>query len=241
MENNKYVIMGSNKNPLYLDFWPIVSKVWKEKFNITPVLGLIDDIDSNIEQSEYGLVKRFKSVDNIDTGLLSQIIRLYLPKYLDGICLVSDIDMIPLSVNYFNESLSYVTNNNMVIFSSNHPQTVKNKMFPMCYIAAHSNVYKEIFDLGLDWEGFSRLLFNRNEEWYTDQKYLFERAIDFDEKTNRLVLLQRKWGGPMDNRVDRANWVYSPQLVKQGHYIDCHTLRPYSKYKYEIDKLIELL
>ena len=36
-----YVLMGSNNNPLYLDFWPIVSKVWKIFFNITPVLGLI--------------------------------------------------------------------------------------------------------------------------------------------------------------------------------------------------------
>jgi hypothetical protein len=57
MSKIDYVIMGSNRNPLYLDFWPVVSKVWKEIFEITPVLGLIDDNDSDIEESEFGLIK----------------------------------------------------------------------------------------------------------------------------------------------------------------------------------------
>ena len=36
-----YVLVGTNDNPLYLDFWPVISKVWKTVFNITPVLGYI--------------------------------------------------------------------------------------------------------------------------------------------------------------------------------------------------------
>ena len=42
-----YVLMGSNQNPMYLDFWPIVSKIWKENFNIIPVLGLIGNEESD--------------------------------------------------------------------------------------------------------------------------------------------------------------------------------------------------
>jgi hypothetical protein len=30
MNKIDYVVMGANKNPLYLDFWPIVSKIWKK-------------------------------------------------------------------------------------------------------------------------------------------------------------------------------------------------------------------
>ena len=37
------VVMGSNSNPYYFDFWPIVSKIWKVKFKIEPVLFLIHD------------------------------------------------------------------------------------------------------------------------------------------------------------------------------------------------------
>ena len=43
-----YVLMGSNENPLYLDFWPVVSKVWKELFNITPLMVLMMDYRHNL-------------------------------------------------------------------------------------------------------------------------------------------------------------------------------------------------
>ena len=58
--NLEYVILGSDENPMYFDFWPIVSKVWKEIFNVTPVLGLISNEDSDLIQDDYGLIKKFK-------------------------------------------------------------------------------------------------------------------------------------------------------------------------------------
>ncbi len=79
----KYAIMGSDMNPLYYDFWPIISKVWKEVFDITPVLGLICDEDSELIQDQYGLIKKFKRINGIDDGLQSQIVRFYLPPTLD--------------------------------------------------------------------------------------------------------------------------------------------------------------
>ena len=233
-----YVLMGSDKNPTYLNFWTPVSRIWKEKFNITPVLGLIGDEESELEKTDFGLVKKFKSVENVNIGMQSQIVRLFLPKFLDGICLMSDIDMIPLSKKYFEENSNYIEDDNMVIFSSNHPQTINEKMYPICYVGAHSNIYKKIFELDTDWDIFCQKLSKRNENWYTDQKFLFEKSSDFSLETNKLILLEREWN---DNRVDRSDWSYKPELVKEGYYIDCHSLRPYNIYKSEIDKLIELI
>jgi hypothetical protein len=68
-----------------------------------------------------------------------------------------------------------------------------------------------------------------------------KKAINFQRKTNKLILLNRIWNAPIDNRVDRSSWSYSPELVKEDYYIDCHSLRPYNQYKKEINKLIELL
>jgi hypothetical protein len=65
----KYAVMGSDMNPLYYEFWPIISKVWKEVFNIIPVLGLICDEDSELIEDNYGLVKKFKSIDGIGRNL----------------------------------------------------------------------------------------------------------------------------------------------------------------------------
>jgi hypothetical protein len=230
--------MGSDKNPMYLDFWNPVSKIWKEKFNVTPVLGLIGDEESELEETNFGLIKKFKIVENVNIGLQSQIVRFFLPKFLDGICLMSDIDMIPLSKIYFEENSKYIEEDNMVIFSSNNSQTVNEKMYPICYVGGHSNILKKVFELDNDWNSFCQNLSKRNEKWYTDQKFLFEKSSEFNSETSKLILLEREWG---NNRVDRSKWDYKPELVKEGYYIDCHSLRPYNIYKSEIDKLIELI
>lgn len=236
-----YVIVSSNNNPFYLDFWPIISKIWKEKFKITPVLGLICDENSNFENSEYGLIKKFKSIEGIDEGFQSQIVRLFLPKELNGYCLISDIDMIPLSIKYFEECASYLTEDNIVIYSSDNPECLKNKEYPMCYFSSHSESFKKIFDLNLEWPSFVDLMKTRNQGWFTDQRYLYEKVNEYKNNTNKVILLNRGWSGMANKRIDRSSWSYDPIKVSEGYYIDCHSLRPYTNHKIEIDKLIKNL
>lgn len=236
-----YVILGSNTNPYYLDFWPVVSKIWKEKFNIIPVLGLICDEDSDFEKSEYGLIKKFKAIDNIDNGLQSQIIRLFLPKFLDGYCLISDIDMLPISVDYFNECSTHLTNNNIVIYSSDNPDCLSNNEYPMCYVSAHGKLFEDIFELNSDWLSFTQLMKNRNQGWSTDQKFLFEKVNEFKKKTNNVILLSRNWSKNDSRRIDRSSWSYDENKIKEGYYIDSHLLRPYDTNRGEIDKLTDLV
>ena len=238
--NIDYVILGSDENPYYYDFWPIVSKVWKEIFNVTPVLGLICNEDSDFITTEYGIIKKFKKTENVDIGLQSQIVRLFLPKFLKGNCLISDIDMIPLSKQYFTESSSGITNENLIVYSSDNPECLSNKMYPICYFAANSNVFLKMFDLDLNWNQFCVFLKNRNETWYTDQKYLYEKTNNFCKK-NDCIFLNRGWSGPAHRRIDRINWSYDKSKVKDGYYIDCHSLRPFNTYKKEIEELVKLL
>jgi hypothetical protein len=236
-----YVIVSSNENPYYLDFWPTISKVWKEKFNITPVLGLVCNEDSDFEESEYGLVKKFKSIEGIDTGFQSQIVRLFLTKELNGYCLISDIDMVPLSVKYFEECASFLTKNNIVVYSSDNPECLHNKEYPMCYVSSHSETFKLCLNLHLNWSEFVKMMKDKNQGWSTDQKYLFEKINEFKVQKDDVVLLNRGWSGFAYKRIDRASWNYDAVNVSNGYYIDCHSLRPYKENKTEIEKLVELL
>ena len=236
-----YAIVGSNMDPMYLDFWPIVSKVWKEKFNITPVLGLICDEDTDLYQDTYGLVKKFKKIDGVDESMQTQIVRLFLPKFLNGSCLMSDIDMIPLSVDYFKSNSEYLNDSNIVIYSSDNPECLSNNMYPMCYVLSSSNIFSKIFELDTSWYEFVEKQNNRNQGWYTDQKFIYEKINQYHLEHNNCVFLKRGWNGVANGRVDRINWVYNSEKVNQGYYIDCHSLRPYSKYKNEINDLIKNL
>ena len=42
-------------------------------------------------------------------------------------------------------------------------------------------------------------------------------------------------------RIDRVYWTYDENELKSQNYVDSHSLRPYSRYKNEIDKLINFL
>ncbi len=231
-----YVLMGSNNNPLYLDFWPIVSKIWKEKFDITPVLGLITDDKNQIINDEFGIVYKFEKIEGYDDGLLSQLVRLYLPKLLEGVSIVSDIDIMPISQKYFKEDLKIYDKNDFLIMSSHHPQTTNKNEYPMCYIVGNNQNFNKLFNLNLDWEPFIKSIPNLG--WYTDQKYLYD-CVKKNKEIN-FVYPERE-NGFFLNRIDRINWSYDKEKLKNGFYIDSHLLRPYSFYKKEIDRLISLL
>ena len=231
-----YVLMGSNMNPLYLDFWPVVSKVWKDVFNITPVLGLISDEESEMYDDGNGLVVKLKSIDGIDNGLLSQLVRLYLPKYLNGNCIISDIDMIPLSKKYFIDDLKNYSDNDFIIMSSHHPQTINTNQYPMCYVAGNDETFKRLFTLNNDWLSFIKKI--PLQGWYTDQIYLYD-VVNTNVNFNYKFPIRN--GGFTSNRIDRSEWGYNIDKLKEGYYIDSHSLRPYSQYSNEINKLINHL
>jgi hypothetical protein len=235
-----YVILSSCTDKYYLDFWPVVSKVWKNLFGITPVLGLITDEDSDFFDDGNGLVKKFKSNEHISTQIQSQIVRLYLPKLLDGFCLISDIDMIPLQKNYFIEPSLVLRDEEIVVYSADNPECLSENMYPMCYILSHSKNFS-IFHKNLNWFDFlEKEISILNYGWNTDQKYMYNCLQKYDK--NKVKLLERGWyAGGADKRIDRGWWGYEKEKVESGYYIDSHLLRPYTEHKEKINELIKLL
>jgi hypothetical protein len=236
----KYAIMGSTTNPLYYDFWPIISKTWKEVFNITPVLGLICDEDSDFIEDEYGLVKKFKAIENIDEGLQSQIVRFYLPSLLDDICITSDIDMVPLSKQYFIDNIQSFDESNFYVMTSDNPECLRNLEYQMCYNIAKPQMFTEVLNIDQSWVDFVDKIKKLGFGWTSDQRYLYDMVNAYPNR-EKIRLMNRGFSGFANNRVDRAIWRYNANAVKSGYYVDSHLLRPYKQYKSEIDGLINLL
>lgn len=237
-----YAIMGSNENPMYIDFWPIISRVWKELFDIVPVLGLICDDDSDFIEDEYGLIKKFKSIEGVDSGLQSQIIRLYLTKELTGNIIISDIDMAPLSKEYFIEQVSHFDESKIYSMSTDNYECNRNKEIPMCYNISNAKIFANMLELDETWEKFVKRLDSMGFGWTTDQNYLWIKLQKYKEKNpNDTIFLNRGWSRGANRRIDRLWWGYDDNLVSSGYYIDAHLLRPYNQNKESIDKLINLL
>jgi len=229
------VIISTDTNPMYMDFWPAVAKAWEKIVGIKPTLAFIAPKDFPIDES-LGDVIRFDPIEGVSTALQAQFIRLLLPLYFkDEVCLISDIDMIPLNKSYFLDTVRDIPDDNFVVYRSD--VLLQYNQYPMCYIAAKGSVFCEVFGVETpeDIEDFIKQEAERlNHAWSTDQQSLYFHVNKWEGCQSRC----EKLGLGVERRVDRVNWKYDVALLKKGYYIDSHMLRPYSRYKNEVDKLL---
>lgn len=226
-----YVIISSDDNPMYKDFYPIVAKRWLDLGYKTYYVN-ITDCDS-IEENEWGIIHKMKALDFTSTGFQSQVVRLFCSNLIDGIMLTSDIDMLPINVDYYNQYNSELTPDNVIIYSGQPYGNVP--YYPMCYVLSHSTNFVKYLNIGdMSFQDYCQMLLNKyGEAWNTDEHFMY------DMFQNHIDKLNIKSDRDFSRRVDRGNWTYDINLLKNGYYIDSHLLRPYREYKKIIDTLID--
>lgn len=244
------VIMSCDDKPYYYDFWLPVSKVWKTVFDIHPVLIVISDDDLGLSE-EYGDVVYMKPVDGVPTHVQAQCVRYWYPTTEQDVTwMISDIDMIPISKHYFIDFVKQIDDDKF----SNLNTDTKNKHFPACYNIGKGSTFSEVLQILGPWDIFIIELYkewdnvsitnhrieNYNgaalSNWGIDEAFSTNRILQYPDKS-RILMIDRKCNG----RIDRTNWRYNKSMITSGQYIDCHSLRPYSKYKKAIDDLVSLL
>jgi hypothetical protein len=233
-----FVIVSTDDNPLYSEFWPVVKNLWSNLVGIKPILVKISDTDEIIESDEC-IIHNLKKVDGIKTGLQSQIARMFVTKYYkDSVCLTSDIDMLPLSKKYFTSDIENLNNDSMVIFSSDAYKNVNR--YPICYNAGKGSLFSEILQLDVSFEEYCNRLLSLGWGWDTDELY-FGKMINSYYDQSKITKLNRGWSfGVAKDRLDRIRWKYDPNNFKD-QFIDSHSLRPYSTHKTQIDKIVNLV
>jgi len=242
------VIMSSDSNPLYLSFWPVVSQLWKEKFRMEPILFYIDaDHDVDISD-EFGIIYKMKPVDGIPVYLRCLWVRYWsFVLFPHDTCMISDIDMIPISKYYFIKQLYNISNDMYVHLN---PCIDTYGILPSCYHISKGEIFKDILQLHDRWEDSMKHLYALNAgrdpgghlsgkgHWFADEKYSTDKIISFyREHGNRVLFLKRR-GGQNGRRIDRSNWQYNGTLLRNNYYYDAHSIRPYELYKDEINNLV---
>lgn len=236
-----YAIMSSDDNPMYLDFWPVVSKLW-HRLGITPILLYFGDTD--LDSDEYGIV--IKMPQREDLPLATCWARYWLPSQrLADTFIITDIDMLPFSKWYFVDQLEQYDDNDYIHLN---PCISTYSRLPSCYHVAKGSRFKQMLGLHDSFEESFNHLRKQYFENESDYKATGHRQWCYDEfYSSQLILedgsaiLLNRDGGQSGHRIDRTNWVYKEKLMRQEYYYDSHSLRPYVENKQEIDKLISLL
>lgn len=229
------VILSSDSNPIYLEFWPIVAPLW-EAMGIKPTLALVSSEEVEVDAS-LGDVIRFFPINGIVPGMQPQLIRLLVPVlFPDEVCLVSDIDMLPLSPSYFFEGAQECSDRAFLVYRDKGYGEDSSR-YPMCYVAAKGRTFASAFRVfsKKDIDTFILWANSLNLGWFTDE-ILLNYCVGEWEKRGRDVV---RLGHTVERRLDREDWEKIDfEKFDVREYIDCHCPRPYHSYKETIDCVV---
>lgn len=232
------VILSSDDNQDYIEFWPIVSEAWK-LMGLEPILIYTGKTKPKLN----GNIIHFYN-EKIDSAFVAQNIRILYPGLLKNKnCIVSDIDNMPLSKKYFINSVKELDSQSFVIY---RPDACPPNMISMMWNAASSQTWNEIFKVNSE-KDINKLLKRwytnkysiRGKAWYTDQIKLRKYINKFERKNkDRVILLNDNSTG--FNRFNRNKLQIHLNQMKKGEiYTDFHMPRPYSEFKEEIQEVFD--
>ena len=211
-------IFSTNNHELYLPFVDPVSRVW-ENLGFEPMC-----VNTSREP--------FVSTEEIPDGNQAQMIRVLLPSlYPERTFIVSDVDMLPLSVNYFQKIATLPEENQIINVSADaYPGQ---KRFPICYFVGKGSTFSAITGIKTR-EDISKVMkkwWSQNKGWETDE-LCFTSEIISSVNSGKVSFTgyARGWTqGRANNRIDRDLWTYDRNDLNNGKYIDSHMVRPFDK------------
>lgn len=212
----KTVILSTNDNLNYLSYLPYVQKAWNclGWNTLTFYLG-----KQELKSSNENKIIKINEINPYKEATLVQISRLFAYKYLDGLIMTSDIDMMPLS-DYWKPETDQIHCYGSDLTHFRH--------HPICYISATKQQWQSL----IPEDSIEDLLnqynqaksSNFNDWWFTDQDIITERI---EKNKNRVIIPRTFDGGLAFGRIDRVNWEFTKnsKTIK----IDAHMPRPFNK------------
>jgi hypothetical protein len=225
----EYSVVSSDSNPEYLDFWPYVAKAW-ERIGISPVLLYIDNNPPPDWVYEHGRVIYLESIKEWTIVQQAQCIRFWASRILDKPFIISDMDMLPISKEYYENGAEQIGDKGIVSYSSDiikYRWYRTNPQYPMCYLAGDPQSFVDLLNIiELDHKIFLRRLMHMSMRSGTDQKFFYNQTLR--NKTVVIKHLERGWIEEKyaTGRLDKVIWPNSDYNVTE--YIDCHLPRPLS-------------
>jgi hypothetical protein len=231
------VIVSTDENPMFYQFWPIVSCAWNKFFPDKKIsLAFVTDIkedDSAIESMRlFGDVVLYPTIEGIPTANHAKVARYYLAAtYGDEVCLIDDIDSLPLQDRYILDKISKREKGKLLVIGKEvYDGTYHEGKFPIGYITGEGYLFKELMPSDINSLRYMGLYdhkeaINIQPNVFSDESLL--RALvshmgtDVIQHETRDIDIYNDW-------IDRSWWHIDENKLNAGKYINCNMLRPLS-------------
>ncbi len=225
------VILSVDNNPTYTVFWNIVSKIWKEKFNINPTLffhGTEKDFinnNFNVEGCDYKILNNLPEIsDPSPNWVVPWSLFWGASLFEDDVCLLSGIDQIPIG-NYFFDQLSKIEDDKFVIGFSDAYKTYSkdtlgyfntktNILYPSSHLVGKGKNFKKIFNIEDSFEDELNKVYNSKDRYYLNNKFYNDsklwgldecyasEKLSTHENKNEIIMLDIFWNYWQPRRID---------------------------------------
>lgn len=247
----KNVILSTNFNKTYFGFWNSLSKLYKTKFDINPVLiflGSEDELSEANLNSDYGQIIRHDNVNSKNPSWATTWALFYFTKlFPDDVCLIMGIDQIPMGTKFIKDYISTIDDDSYVTIIddaydsnefSNLGRWTSGGISPSSYNIAKGYIFDKI--LGFEETFQSEITKIENlygTKWGVDELYLSKKL--FENKNQKIVPLSKFKDLKTDrlecNRTSEPN--YDINKLKNNGYIECHACRPFDEHQNYLENL----
>jgi len=258
------IVVSSNLDPVYFEFWPVIAKVYKLQFPGVKVhLALLADIEEDdpiaIEARKHGDVTIVKPVPGFHEFGQAKCVRFYVAAMQpsDEVIYIEDIDLISINRDFITSKTDKRPAGHLLccgreVYGKNA------ETYPISQLTAEAHLWKKIINPHS--QSFARCMwewsnpftvYDRREnmnvetDWATDLYSSDERLLRvLTERAgvNHLrFFLPRGYDNYLEETIDRGGWAIDMGKLYAGKYWNCHSLRPYSAYKTEIQPILDYI
>ena len=232
------VILACDENKNFLEYLKAVSLAWKKIIQVKPTLIFVGKNRIKELNSFYGEIVLFEPIKNVPTSFQAQCIRLLAPCLYDDVSIISDMDMIPLSYNYFQESIAPCDEDKFIIYRpfnmipEGRNEDLHTEQIPICYNAASGKTWEKIFNVNnmddiyatlKEWSPLS-------SDWCADQKLLYQflNTNNFINQ-NCILLGDERTSFRRLDRKDNLSIRLNAFFGNLSKFADFHVPRPYKE------------
>ena len=250
------VVLSSDTNPKFLDFWPLVAKGWRTFFKGVEVwlavVGEAKDLDL-AELARHGNVVRYQPVPGVPISNQAKLARYHLAATWcdDSVVMTNDIDLLPLQTEYWSSLVKTRKTGHLLAMGAELYTGDESGKFTAGYLTAESYLWMRLVNpLCNEWldfvKGFSGLrVIDHKEDVLRNVQHEDPNAFS-DESLLRALLhlnpvpvthVRRGYYPYTQRALCRSDWMFEPHKLADGTYVEAHLLRPWSQHREKIKPL----
>lgn len=254
MELNR-VILSSDNNPLYYDFWNNLSKTYSQKFGIVPTLiffGTHSEFKNAGLSDNYGEIVFEKKVNGVSTWQYTWALFYYTKFYQEEVCAIMGIDQIPLGTYFLRDVIKDVPIDNYVMLIDDQYKLERKfphkwdegGFSPSAYHMGKGRTFSDVFSFEDSFEdeikkiNYLPIPTMWGDKWGMDEAYSCKKLREYKNRERISDLSLSK--DFLSRRIDCHRQIevdYDVNMLQNNFFIECHSCRPYHNHKQYIDNM----